>query len=95
LYELISSTTRRTKIMSKTIGSFQIPPTHGQVAANFAGNAAQTNKPFVSTNATSYLGVGVPVYSSASTTAAVGAFSTFPSGAKPQTGIGAGFRFHF
>ncbi len=79
---------------SKTIGAYQPPPTHGQIAAGLAGNSVATNNLSIVSDGRNYVGVGVPVYNSPSTNVGVGAFTTgnkLPS----NTGVGVGFRFNF
>lgn len=80
--------------MANRIGELKIPPTAGQLAADFAGNAAQSGKPFVTTNVKSYAGVGIPVYNNGGVSASVGAFKTYGRGPS-STGYGAGVRFNF
>jgi hypothetical protein len=79
---------------SKQIGSYQPPPSHGQIAAGLAGNSANSGSFSVMSDGRNYAGIGVPVYTSPSTNVGVGAFATgnkMPS----NVGAGIGFRFNF
>lgn len=80
---------------SKQIGSYTPPPSHGQIAANLAGNSAASRKFSLMGGPQGYAGVGVPVYNNGNVSASVGAFSTFGKGLPKSTGAGVGMRFNF
>ena len=80
---------------SKTIGTYQPPPSHGQIAANLAGQSAGSGKFSVMGGPQGYAGVGVPVFNNGNVSASVGAFSTFGKNMPKGTGGGVGFRFNF
>lgn len=80
---------------SKQIGSYVPPPTHGQIAANLAGNSAASGRFSVIGGPQGYAGVGVPVYNNGNVSAAIGGFSTFGKNMPKSNGVGAGIRFNF